>query len=107
MMVTSFLNGSSADRLVCDKSKSRPTFSGAHRFLDTPNFVLPAQPCTISIATSRTFGADAALASFDHTAPAGSIASSTGRATVTPIPFRTARRDKCFLVINMTLISPR
>src|SRR5258708_36536941 len=105
-MVTSFLNGSSDDRLVCDRSKSRPTFAGAQRFLATPILVLPAQPWTISIATNRTLGAEAALASFDHAAPAGSIPSSTGNATRAPIPLRTARRDRRFFVMDIQLISP-
>src|SRR5688500_10661174 len=32
---------------------------------------------------------------------AGIIASSNGSAMLAPTPFRTVRRDKCFLVINM------
>src|SRR5438876_8843119 len=35
-------------------------------------------------------------------APAGSIASRNGRATVTPMPFRTVRREMCFIVMCMS-----
>ena len=35
------------------------------------------------------------------TCRAGTIASRNGSATVTPMPFRTVRRDRCFLVMNI------
>jgi len=64
-----------------------------------PMAVLPADPCTISMATSRTFRPAASARR------AGSIASSRGSASVAPAPLRTARRDRCLLVMYMS--SPR
>src|SRR5205809_7801033 len=66
-----------------------------------PITVLPADPWTISMHTSRVFDPPAADALRVH-APAGSIASRTGRATVTPMPLRTVRREMCFLVMCMS-----
>ena len=40
-----------------------------------------------------------------NTVRAGTIASSIGNAMVTPRPRRTARRDRCFLVMNISLSS--
>ena len=61
--------------------------------------MLPAQPCTISIATSRSLRALAANA-----VPAGTMASSSGSATVAPRPFRTVRLERCFPVMYITLL---
>ena len=58
-------------------------------FFFSPNVVLPAAPCTISMAISRSLRADAA--SFAHAVPAGAIASRNGSAIVAPRPFRTVR----------------
>src|SRR5260221_6055208 len=99
MMVTSFLNGSSGARLVCDRSKSRPPLAGAHRFFSARIWVLPGSRWTIPMARSRTFGCAAAEADLVNT-PAGVIASRTGNATPTPIPFRTVRRESRFFVRN-------
>ena len=59
-------------------------------------------PCTISMQTSRCFDADAPAAVFANTVLAGTIASSNGSAMVTPMPFRTARRDTCFFEMYMS-----
>src|SRR3954468_2823814 len=77
-------------------SKSRPTCAGAKRFFFTPIAVLPALPWTISMHTRRCLDADAPAAVFANTVRAGTMASRSGRATVAPIPLRTARRDTCF-----------
>ena len=61
--------------------------------------VAPAEPCTISMAASRTLPA-AVLA---NTVRAGTIASSNGNAIVTPMPRSTVRREMCFLVMNIAL----
>src|SRR5436309_2870724 len=67
-----------------------------------PMTVLPADPWTISMHTRRVLpDAPAADARRVH-APAGSIASRNGSATVTPIPLRTVRRERCFLVMCMS-----
>src|SRR5437016_5579575 len=99
MIVTSLRNGSSGARLVCERSKSLPVLAGAQRFFSVPILVLPAHPWTISMATRRTFGRAAADADAEKR-PAGVIASSTGSATPTPIPFRTVRRESRFFVRN-------
>ncbi len=78
-----------------------PTAAGDHRFFCRPNFVAPAEPCTISMAASRTLPA-AVLA---NAVRAGTIASSIGSAIVTPKPRSTARREMCFLVMNISLSS--
>ncbi len=49
----------------------------------------------------RIFGTAAVWAS---AVAAGIIASSSGSASVTPAPFSTVRRDRCFLVMN--IVSP-
>ena len=54
-MVMSSRKGSSGFRLDGPRSKSRPAAAGAHRCWVIPHGVLPAEPCTISMATSRTF----------------------------------------------------
>ena len=58
--------------------------------------VAPADPCTISMAASRTLPA-AVLA---NAVRAGTIASNIGNAIVTPMPRSIVRRDMCFLVMN-------
>src|SRR5471032_2162089 len=90
--------GSSGLRLLGDRSKSRPAAAGAHRFFFAPMAVLPAQPWTISMAMRRCLADPATVPA--HAVRAGTIASRTGSATVTPIPFRTARRERCFFVRN-------
>ena len=40
-----------------ERSKSRPTAAGDHMFFLMPNAVLPAEPCTISMAAKRTLAA--------------------------------------------------
>src|SRR5438094_578652 len=98
MIVTSSRNGASGSRVGVN-SKSRPAFTGANRFFLTPSAVLPADPCTMSMHTSRIFDDPAEVLA--HAVPAGSIASRNGNATVTPIPFRTVRRETCFFVMYM------
>src|SRR5262245_63391654 len=105
MIVTSSRNGSSELRLVCDRSKSRPVFSGAQRYFLAPNAVLPAQPWTISMATKRSFFAAACV--WPYTFPAGVIASRDGNATVTPIDLRIVRRERCFFVRKLMSVIPR
>jgi hypothetical protein len=75
-----------------------PTVAGDHRFFDRPNWVAPAEPCTISIAVMRTFFEAAAVLA--KAVAAGDIASSIGSAMVTPRPRSTVRREMCFLVRN-------
>src|SRR5262249_39123980 len=91
-----------ATRLVGDNSYADPTAAGDQRFRFAPKFVLPAAPCTISMATSRMrFAADAAP--WASALPAGTIASRKGSAIVAPIPFRTVRLGRCFFVKYMVL----
>ena len=66
--------------------------------------MLPADPCTISMHTSRCFAAAAPAAVLAKTVLAGIIASSSGSAMVTPTPFRTARRETCFFEIYMCVL---
>jgi hypothetical protein len=63
--------------------------------------VAPAEPCTISIAATRTLPA----AVFANAVLAGTIASMSGNAIVTPMPRRTVRREMCFLVRNSIALS--
>ena len=88
-------NGSSGAQALGRRSKSRPTAAGAHRFFLMPSAVLPAEPCTISIATKRIFRPP--LARRCERARAGTIASRNGSASVTPMPLRTVRRERCLL----------
>src|SRR5438128_1215871 len=67
-------------------------------FFARPIAVLPAAPCTISMHDSRVRPAAAVFAS---SVLAGTIASSNGSEIVTPMPLRTVRRDRCFLVITI------
>ena len=53
-MVRYSRQGSSGDNAVTLRSNADPVAAGAHRFFERPNAVLPAEPCTISIATRRT-----------------------------------------------------
>ena len=96
-MVMSLRNGSSGASALGDRSNSRPTAAGAHMFFLMPKAVLPAEPCTISMAAKRTLPR-AAWAD----ARAGTIASRNGNAMVTPTPLRTVRRDSCFCVRYMS-----
>src|SRR5690242_13434587 len=100
-MVRYSLYGMSGDRLLGVRSKSRPTAAGAHRFSLIPICVLPADPCTISMHDSLVLAAAAVRAN----APAGTIASRNGSATVTPMPLRTVRRDSRFCVRNIYVLS--
>jgi len=63
-----------------------------------PIAVLPADPCTISIAERRIFPRPV----FAKAVRAGIIASRKGRATVAPSPRRAARREMWVLVMNMS-----
>ncbi len=67
-------------------------------FFSRPNFVLPAEPWTISIAAKRTL---LAARVFANAVPAGTMASRSGTATVAPMPRNTVRREMCFFVMNM------
>src|SRR6188508_2244751 len=71
-------------------SKSRPVIFGCHSSCSAPwgKYTSPR----------RGLGAAGVCAS---TVAAGIMASSSGRARVAPAPFRTARRDRCFLNTNM------
>ena len=91
MIVRCSRNGSSGARLLGLRSNADPVASGDQRNFVAPIAVAPAEPCTISMAASRTFP-DAAFAA----APAGTMASRNGSATVTPRPFRAVRREMCF-----------
>src|SRR5688500_8130193 len=93
MMVMSLRNGSSGARLPGDRSKARPNSAGAHMFFLMPNAVLPAEPCTISMAASRILPRAACAE-----ARAGTMASRNGSAMVTPAALSTVRRDNCFWV---------
>jgi hypothetical protein len=77
-----------------------PVAAGDHMFFWAPIGALPAAPCTISIAMKRSF-LPAAAAPWAKTARAGTIASSSGSAMVTPTPLSTARREMFLLVINI------
>jgi hypothetical protein len=72
--------------------------AGDHMFIFAPKVELPAAPCTISMAARRTLPLAAVLA---HAVLAGTMASSSGRAAVTPMPLRTVRRERWRLVISM------
>ena len=93
-MVMYSRQGSSGASAVGLRSNADPVAAGAHRFFwSAPNAVLPAAPCTISIATRRSFFGAA-------NARAGAIASRNGSAIVAPSPFRTVRRSRCFCVMK-------
>ena len=79
------------------RSKARPVAAGDHMFFSMPIFVLPAAPWTISMAAKRTWLAAACA----RAARAGTIASRNGKATVTPMPRRTSRRESCFFAMNI------
>src|ERR1700724_2829600 len=87
--------------MVDDRSNERPTPAGAHRLFASPNAVLPADPCTISMHARRILAAD--VDGLAKAFPAGPIASSRGSVIVTPMPFRTARREICLFVRKVTL----
>ena len=81
-----------------DRSACRSA-AGDHRFFCSADRALPAEPCTISMATKRSFCPSARLAR--TIVRAGTIASSSGSAIVTPMPFSTVRREMCLLVMNI------
>ena len=60
-----------------------------------PCWVLPADPCTISMQTSRVFGTAAVRAS---SVRAGTMASSSGSDTAAPMPRSTVRRETALRV---------
>src|SRR5437762_6058333 len=60
--------------------------------------VLPAAPCTISMATRRAFGVATVRR---NGVCAGTIESSQGSASETPQPRRNVRRERYFLVMNI------
>ena len=70
--------------------KPLPTLSGTQYPGD--------MPWGMKVATNRGFGVAAVCAS---SVAAGTIASSSGRASVTPVPRRKVRRGMCFFAINM------
>ena len=70
--------------------KSLPVPSGVQNFCTAP--------CGKYTKPRRVLTAAAVCA---HAVCAGIIASSSGSAMVAPAPFRTVRRDRCFLVRNM------
>src|SRR5688500_9354048 len=57
-------------------------------------------PCGTKQPTNRGFGVAAVCAS---AVAAGTIASTSGRASATPAPRRTVRRGMCFFVINIVM----
>src|SRR5579863_1284251 len=58
-------------------------------------------PCGTKQPTNRGLGVAAVCA---WAVEAGIIASSSGSASVTPLPFKTVRREMCFLVINIAAV---
>ena len=92
-------NGSSGVRIFVN-SKSRPVVVGVHRWLVVPYSVLPALPCTISMPVKRLLGSTGGALGAGGCA--GTIASSSGRATVAPMPRSTVRRDSARLVMNIS-----
>src|SRR4030095_16000422 len=79
-----------------------PAPAGDHMFFLMPYAVLPAEPCTISMVTSR-LGRPAALAQVDRP---GAIASRKGRLIAAPTPLSTVRRDNVDLVMCMGPLVP-
>ena len=96
-MVMSSRNGSSGFRLL-GGGRTRGPLAGAHRFFLIPNCVLPADPCTISIAIRRTFLRRLRPVPCAYAREAGSIASRNGSASVTPMPLSIVRRGRDLLV---------
>ena len=76
-------------------AKADPVACGDHRYFWAPMAVAPAEPWTISMAASRTLPAVV----FANAVLAGIMASSRGRAMVTPMPRSMVRREMCFRVI--------
>src|SRR5262245_41257046 len=92
-MVMYSRHGSSGDIDVGLRSNADPDAAGAHRFFCRPKAVLPADACTISIATRRTlFGA--------ANARAGAMASRNGNAMAAPMPFSIVRRSRFLFVMK-------
>src|SRR5690606_6433083 len=92
--VTYSRSGSSGLRMG-ENLKSRPVPSGVQYF--------STAPCGKYTKARRGLGAAAVFA---RAVPAGIIASSRGSAIAAPAPFRTVRRDRCFLERNMALVPP-
>ncbi len=65
-----------------------------------PTCVLPADPCTISMATSRVRPVGVSAAVVVHAVAAGTMASRNGSAMLAPIPFSTVRRGRHFLAMK-------
>ena len=78
-----------------------PSSAGDQRFFSRPYLVLPAAPCTISIATRRVLS----LPALAHARRAGTIASRNGSATEAPMPRSRVRREKCLFVMNIAWTS--
>ena len=104
-MVRYLRHGSRLRREVGDRSKSRPIVEGLQKFCFAPHVVQPAAPCDISIAIRRV--ASSARTASAPPKPAGIMESSSGRATVAPMPFRKMRRGMCLPVISLIVFLPR
>jgi hypothetical protein len=87
-------------RVVVDERVIPSRRLGANRNLLAPQLLQPARPCTSSMHTSRT-GSGAAA----RRRPAGTIASSNGKAIVAPTPRRNVRRGICLPVMKSTSLS--
>src|SRR5215813_13019500 len=84
-----FRNGASGSK-IAGSVKPLPTLSGTQYPGDIP--------WGTKQATNRGFGVAAVCA---RSVPAGTIASSSGKASVTPAPRKNVRRERCFFTINM------
>ena len=104
MMVRWSRNGSSGCKLLGERSKSRPSISGAQRYWEAPHLFQPAAPCTCSMHTNRVRFAAPAADVPAHNRPAGNIASKRGTPNVTPMPCRTVRRERCFFVMYIACL---
>ena len=102
MIVRCSRSGSSGRMLVGLRSNSLPGAAGDQRFLVIPTFVAPADPCTISMAVRRV-GLEADVCA--HNVWAGTMASSSGSVREAPMPRRTVRRERCFLVMYIASVS--
>jgi len=90
--VSCFWNGCRGAR-IGGMSKSAPSFFGVHLSMTAP----------WGKYTNTMRGLPAA-AVFASAMPAGIIASSSGSETLAPMPRRTVRRERCFLVMNIALL---
>src|ERR1700733_7653813 len=77
---------------IRENLKSLPLSSGVQNFCTAPwgKYTKPTRGFTTAAVSASAV-------------PAGIIASSKGSAIAAPAPFRTVRRDRCFLVRNMAL----